>query len=94
MSSNNEANLRAAPVLNDDKNTYFIKTFISTILGGYRFSNEDDNIEITLPMHFIQIVIYLIFPLIAFIIGMIGNIENYVTFVVIFIVVKNMNKLG
>jgi hypothetical protein len=42
-----DINLRAAPILNEDKEKYFKYQYIRTILGGFIFSNQDLGIEIT-----------------------------------------------
>ncbi len=46
-----ERDLRAAPVRSDEKLTYFLKIYISTMLGGYKFSDPDNNLEITWGFH-------------------------------------------
>jgi hypothetical protein len=74
-------NLRAAPILNANKLKYLRKTYLSTILGGYRFSDEDENIEIPYPYHLLQILLFLFFPLICFILSM--QIADYATAIII-----------
>ncbi|KRX07521.1 hypothetical protein PPERSA_11070 [Pseudocohnilembus persalinus] len=42
-----EPNLNAAPILNHDKQKYIFKIFYTTLTGGLKLSDEDNNLEIT-----------------------------------------------
>lgn len=51
MDQVNSVNLRAAPVLNKNKEVYFKKLIIHTILGGYLINDEESNIELSAGFH-------------------------------------------
>lgn len=70
MADNGSVTLRSAPVLSDSKSSYLKALSLSTILGGYTFSAEESNVSISIPFHILQVCLYLVFPLIPFIIGL------------------------
>ena len=44
-------NLRAAPVLNEEKQRYFLKALFNTFSGGYKLSEEAQGIELDCGSH-------------------------------------------
>lgn len=86
----NEDNLRSAPVLNDTKWKYFRTTLLSSFLGGYKFSNEDDNIEISFCMHILQLFLYLLFPLLCFVLPQTVHAQGFSVSVLIPTVINTL----
>lgn len=68
--------LRAAPVLSKAKYIFFKKLILHTILGGYLFSDEESGIDLTLSFHIFQFALYVFFPLVVFICGMISSTKD------------------
>ncbi|EAR99357.2 carrier protein (macronuclear) [Tetrahymena thermophila SB210] len=73
MEQSNQVNLRAAPVLNKNKETYFKKLIIHTILGGYLINDEESNIDLSFGFHLFQLLLYFMFPIIVFICGLMAS---------------------
>lgn len=69
-------NLRAAPVLSKDKSTFFKKLVVHTILGGYLFSDDESGVDLTFSFHLFQLTLYIFFPLVVFICGMISSAKD------------------
>ena len=66
-----QESLKTAPVLSSTKKKYFLYNLLHSALGGYKFSNEDDNVIITKSAHILQLLTYIVFGGTPFIIGMI-----------------------